>query len=172
MDSQSTSSRQIALGGMLAALAVCIMSLGGIIPVATFVCPMLCALILQTVVNLCGKRIAWAWYGAVGILALLFSPDRESAAIFVFLGYYPIVKPWLDERKCPLLWKGILFNGSIGIMYWLLLSVFALTELKAEFQQMQAVFLMVLLLLGNLTFFLLDRVLEKPFFRKLGRHGK
>ena len=32
----------VALGGMLAALAVVIMCLGGLIPVATFVCPMLC----------------------------------------------------------------------------------------------------------------------------------
>ena len=32
--------------------------------------------------------------------------------------------------------------------------------------------LIVLLILGNVTFFLLDKVLEKPVFQKLGRHGK
>ena len=32
-------SKQIALGGVMAALAVTIMSLGGLIPVATYVCP-------------------------------------------------------------------------------------------------------------------------------------
>ena len=32
--------------------------------------------------------------------------------------------------------------------------------------------LIVLLILGNVTFFLLDKVLDKPFFRKLGRYGK
>ena len=30
----------------------------------------------------------------------------------------------------------------------------------------------LLLILGNVSFFLLDKVLEKPFFRKLGRYGR
>ena len=81
----------------MAALAVVIMSLGTLIPVATFVCPVLCMLILQLVLKLCGSRIAWAWYGAVAILSLLMAPDKEAAAVFLFLGYYPVVKPRMDS---------------------------------------------------------------------------
>ena len=172
MNFQKSLSRQLALGGVLAALAICIMCLGGIIPVATYVSPMLCALVLQVVFCFCGSKISWAWYGAVSILALLLSPDREAAATFVFLGYYPIVKPRLDEMKLSWLWKGVVFNGSIGLMYWLLLSVFGFAQLKEEFSQIQTVFLLLMLVLGNFTFFLLDKVLEKPFFRKLGNRGK
>ena len=39
--------RVIALGGVMAALAVTVMSLGGMSPVATYVIPMLCMLLEQ-----------------------------------------------------------------------------------------------------------------------------
>ena len=61
----------MALGGVMAALAVVIMSMGTLIPIATYSCPVLCALLLQLVLKTCGSRIAWAWYGAVTILSLL-----------------------------------------------------------------------------------------------------
>ena len=156
----------MALGGVLAAAAVVIMSLGGLIPVATYVSPMLCAMLLQVVLLSCGVRIAWAWYGAVAILAVLLSADKEAAAVFVFLGYYPIVKPRLDNRKPSWLWKGLLCNGSIGVMYFLLLKLFGMAELGAEFQEFGLVMLVVLLIMGNVTFFLLDKLLGMRKFRR------
>ena len=55
-DEIRTSVRSTALGGVMAALAVVIMCLGGMIPLATFVCPVLCMLLLQFVFRLCGRR--------------------------------------------------------------------------------------------------------------------
>lgn len=164
-----TPASRMALGGVLAALAVVIMSLGGLIPVATYVSPMFCAILLQIVLQSCGVRIAWAWYGAVAILSILLSPDKEAAAVFLFLGYYPIVKPFLDRLPVPLLWKGLLFNGSMGIMYFLLLKIFGMAELNAEFSEMGNIMLIVLLLMGNITFFLLDRLLGMPKLRRIRR---
>ena len=163
MQSKRTPASQMALGGVMAALAMVIMNLGGLIPVATYVCPMLCCLIAQLVLKLCGRRIAWAWYGAVAILGLLLSPDKEAAAVFLFLGYYPMVKPWMDRRKARWLWKGLLFNGSILVMYWLLMHLFGMTQILEEFQGMGLAMTAVLLVLGNVTFFLLDKVLSKRF---------
>ena len=156
----------MALGGIMAALAVTIMSLGGLIPVATYVCPMLCAILLLVVYLSCGSRIAWAWYGAVAILSLLMGPDKEAAAVFVFLGYYPILKPWLDKRKLSLVWKLLLFNCAVLTMYWLLLNLFGMAQLAAEFSELGLVLGIVLLLMGNLTFFLLDIVLGRLLYRK------
>ena len=82
-----------------------------------------------------------------------------------------MVKPWLDKRRLRLVWKGLLFNGSVFLLYGLLLFVLGVPELVQEFRGLGAVMLVVLLLLGNVTFFLLDKLLEKPFFGKLGRHG-
>lgn len=146
-------------------MAVVIMSMGTLVPVATYVCPMFCALILQLVLKTCGSRIAWAWYGAVTLLSLLLAPDKEAAAVFLALGYYPIVKPKLDKRKGKWFWKGILFNAVILITYWLMMHVFGFDQLSAEFADMGKVMSVLLLLLGNVTFFLLDKLLEKKFKR-------
>ena len=124
MKSRNSIANATALGGVLAALAIVIMGLGGLIPVATYVCPMLCTILLNIVMKSCGKRIGWAWFGAVSILGLLLGPDKEAAAVFLFIGYYPLLKPAIDGLKMKWLWKGLLFNGSILIMYWLLLRLF------------------------------------------------
>ena len=151
----------MALGGVMAALAVVIMSLGGLITLATYICPMLCILLLKTVLQICGSRIALAWYGAVSILSLLLGPDKEAAAVFVFLGYYPIVKPKLDAAKLSWPWTGLLFNASVLAMYWLLIHLFGMAQVAAEFRELGTAMLIVTLLLGNLCFFLVDRILNR-----------
>ena len=149
-------SKSVALGGVFAALAVVIMSMGTILPIATYAAPMLCILLGNLVFKSCGKSVAWAWYGAVSILGLLLAPDKEAAMVFAFLGYYPILRPWLNRRKPAFLWKGLYFNVSVLVLYWLLLSVMGL-----EGEDMGMAFTLVLLVLGNLVFFLLDKILER-----------
>ncbi len=161
------SARAVALGGVLAALAVVIQSLGTLIPIATYVCPMLCMMILSVVLQACGKRIAWAWYGVVTILSLLLAPDKEAAALFLFLGYYPIVKPWLDRRKFSWLWKLLLFQAAIGVMYSLLIFAFGMSGIGDEFRELGLAMGIVLLVLGNITFLLADKVLVR--IQKMGR---
>lgn len=157
----------MALGGVLAALAVVIMALGGMIPIATYVCPALNMLLLQVVLKICGSRIAWAWYVAVAVLVLLLSPDKEAAAVFLALGYYPILKPKLDRTKGKWLWKGLLFNSVILTMYWLLMNLFGMADLAAEFQGMGIAMTVLTLILGNVTFFMVDHMLgKKPKRRK------
>ena len=158
--------KQIALGGVLAALAVVIMSFGGLIPIATYVSPMLCMLMLRLVCLICGRRIGWAWYGAVAILGLLLSADKEAAAVFAFLGYYPIIKPRLDKLRFSMLWKLLLFNSAMVLMYWLLMAVFGMAALAKEFRDMGAVLLVLTLVLGNVTFLLLDRILSRKIIGK------
>lgn len=157
----------VALGGMLAAVAVVLMCIGTIIPVATYAAPVLCMMVCQTVMKLCGKRIAWAWYGAVAALGLLMAPDKEAAAVFLVLGYYPIVKPRLDGLKGKWLWKGLLFNGSILLLYWVLLNLIGVPQLLEEFSGMGVAMTAALLILGNVTFFLLDHVLGRKRKRKI-----
>ena len=158
---KNTPARQIAFGGMFAALALVIMNLGSLIPVATFVCPMLCMLILAFVTKMCGDRIGWAWYGAVAILSLIMAPDKEAAAVFAFLGFYPIIKPKLDRKKLGMVWKLLLFNVLILAMYGLLIHLFGMAQIAAEYRELGTAMTVVMLLLGNLIFFLLDKVLTR-----------
>lgn len=161
-----TTVESTAMGGVTAALAVVVMCLGGLIPFATFVCPMLCMLLLQFVFRTCGGRMGWAWYGAVAILSMLMGPDKEGSALFCFLGFYPLVKPKLECLPLPWLWKGILFNIAILLMYWLLINLFGMAALALEFQEMGAILLIITLILGNLTFFLLDKILTRGIRRR------
>ncbi len=160
MQKKKTPAGRAALGGVLAALAVVTMGLGGLIPIMTYVTPMVCALLLEAVRILCGETFAWAWYGAVGLLGFFLSPDREAAALFLFLGYYPIVRPKLERWKLPWLWKGLYFNLSIAAVYLLLLKLLGLDALGEEFRAMGGVLLAVMLLMGNVVFLLLDKLLR------------
>lgn len=148
----------------MAAMALVIMCLGTVIPVATYAAPVLCMVVEQMVRRVCGNRIGWAWYGAVTILSLLLAPDKEAAAVFAALGYYPLVKPWIDRRKGKWALKFLLFNGSIVVLYWLLLKLIGMEQLLSDFQGMGIVMYILLLILGNVTFFMLDYALG----RKLG----
>ena len=156
-----TNSKAMAMGGVFAALAVVIMNLGGLIPVATYVCPALCIILLNVVLLRCGRRIAWAWYGAVAILSLILGPDKEAAAVFVFLGYYPIIKPQMDRLRLSWLWKLLYFNATVLALYQILFRLFGMDQLAEEYRQLGTVLTCILLLAGNLCFFLLDRVLSR-----------
>jgi len=159
--------KPIAFGGVLAALAVVIMSMGGLIPIATYACPTLCAILQYTVLRFCGRRIAWAWYGAVSILSLLLGPDKEAVALFVFLGYYPILKPRMDKLPASWLFKSILFNTAVLTMYWLLIHLMGMAQLAEEFSDFGIAMTVLMLVFGNVIFFLLDMVLDK--YGKMGR---
>ena len=158
---RNSSAKVIAFGGVFAAVAMVIMNLGGLIPVATYVCPMLCMLILAFVCEMCGNRIGWAWYGAVAMLSVLMAPDKEAAAVFAFLGFYPIVKPRFDRMRFKLIPKLALFNVLILAMYALLLRVLGMDQIAAEFAEMGKFLTIVMLLMGNLIFFLLDFALSR-----------
>ena len=159
----------IAVGGIFAALAVVIMAMGGMIPATTFICPMLCMLLLKTVRSYIPLRFGWAWYGAVAILSLLLCPDKEAAAVFAAIGYYPLLKPYMDRWPLKWLWKAIFFNVVILVLYWVLMHIFGMAELLQEFEEMGTVMTIVTLLMGNACFFLLDLLLSKDLRNRFKR---
>ena len=152
----------MALGGTLAALAVCIMTFGALIPAATFCCPAIASVMLVAVLRVCGTSVAWAWYLAVAVLSCLLSPDPEAAAVFVFLGYYPIIRRKLhciSSKVLRTVCKLAYFNVSAGAAYLVLLYVVGLESLLEE---NVGVWLTIATLgLSNVTFFLLDTVLAR-----------
>ena len=100
---------------------------------------------------------------ASAMLSLLLAPDKEAAAIFLALGYYPIVKPKLDRKSKIRRWVGkfLLFNVSILAVYAVLLFVLRLDALREEFSAMSGALLAGLLLGGNFLFWLDDRLLGR-----------
>lgn len=164
---KTTQAKAIAVGGVLAAMAVVIQGLGGLIPIATFVLPVLCMFLECVVLGMCGKRLTWAWFGAVAILGLLVGPDKESAMLFLLLGYYPIVKPSLDRLPLSWLWKLLLFQCVVAIAYLILIYLLGMEQLIQEYLGLGLWFFVVMLLMGNVTFLLLDKALDR--FLKISR---
>lgn len=156
---RSNNTRKIALGGMLAAVAVVIMCLGGFIPVATYVCPILCCMTQFIVLRFCGKRLAWIWFAVVSVLALLLSPDKEAALVFLAIGYYPLIKPCFERVKPCFLLKFLFFNSSVFAVYGVMIYVMGMREIVAENMEFGMFGLGVILVLGNITFALLDKLL-------------
>lgn len=151
--------RKIAFGGFMAALAVVIMCLGGLIPVATYICPLLCMMVLNVGCKTCGKRIAWAWFGAVSLLAALMGPDKEAAGVFLFLGYYPIIKDWFDRKPMSWLWKMVYFTCSTLVLYYTMLHILGMADIADDFQELGVIMTAGMLVTGNLIFLLTDRIL-------------
>ena len=152
----------MALGGMLTAVAVVIMCLGSIIPVNTYICPVLCILVTRLVLEHCGRRIGWCYYLATAGLSLLLAPDREAALVYAFLGYYPMIRPAFERlgalRTAA---KLLFFTLAGGAGYGVLLFVMgagAATE--------GVVLTVVTVLLWDVLFLLVDRLLGLPLRKR------
>jgi len=147
----------MALGGMLAAVAVVIMCLGSLIPVNTYICPVLCILVNRTVLDRCGKRLGWCYYLAVAILSLLLAPDREAALVYAFLGYYPMLRPWFQKlgplkQMAKLVFFTLAGAASYGVLLFVMGAQAAMTE--------GWLLTLVTVLLWDVLFLLVDRLLR------------
>ena len=152
-------SRRMALCGMLTALAAALLLLGGMLPLATYCAPILAMAALLPVESEYGWKMGLTAYAAVTLLGLLLAPDPELSLFFAFFGYYPLVRPRLDRLKGPLRWcaKLVFCNLSIAVMYVCLLFFFRGSVEEVGAPALAA----VLLVLANVTFFLLDVALRR-----------
>ena len=153
----------MALGGMLTAVAVVIMCLGSIIPVNTYICPVLCILTHKLVLERCGRQIGWCYYLATAALSLLLAPDREAALVYAFLGYYPMIRP-VFQKLGPL--KGVaklaFFTLAGAAGYGVLLWVMGAGAAMAEGWFLTA----VTVCLWDVLFLLVDRLLGLPMRKR------
>ena len=106
--------RLLALCGVLTALGVVLLCLGGIVPFALYICPILASIALLPVRS--RPRYAWCCYGAIALLGLLLCPDKEVSLLFCFTGYYPLLKPRLDALRSRLLHGGTVRPDPLCIL--------------------------------------------------------
>ena len=154
-------SREIALCGMMNALAVVLLSLGGLVPIATYCAPLLAMAVLLPVQEEYGNKLAITAWVSVSLLALMLTPDRETALVYVFFGWYPVVRPRiaaLPSRLVRLAVRLIIANAAILLLYGAVLRLMGLTaDLLEETFLLNA----ALLAMGNVVFLLLDLVLDR-----------
>ena len=132
---------ELALCGVLCALAVAFLWLSGVIPLSTYAWPILASATLLPAREECRKSYAWSCFAAAAVLGLLLCADKEAALVFCFLGYYPLVKPNLDaisSKALRLFAKLGLCTVSMGVMYALIIFVFKLPAVVQEFSESAA----------------------------------
>ena len=171
-------SRKIALCGVLCGLAVVVLLLGGLFSLAVYCAPLLAMAALLPVLVEYGPGSAGAAYGAVAILALLLVPDRETALVYVFFGWYPILRPRiaaLPSLPVRLVCRLGVCGLSMFFLYGVTIRLLGLTAVTEELGggwltaapavMGCAVFLLLDLALGRLTV-RWRRKLRRRFFRK------
>ncbi|MER2151319.1 MAG: hypothetical protein ABS901_06125 [Candidatus Limivicinus sp.] len=132
---RKSSAYQIAFCALLAALGTAFMLSSNLIPVLTYVSPMLASLTLIPVLREFGKKYAWMTWAVTTALALMICADREAAFFYLFVGYYPIIKPDLDRirsKPARILAKLAVFTAGITLMVLCLLFVVGLTDIREE----------------------------------------
>ena len=158
-----TPARKMAFCGMLCALGVLLLLLGGVLAVLSYAAPVFCGLLVLCALERCGRVYAWSLYGATALLGILLSVQREGALFFaVFAGYYPMFRRFLEGRvrakPLRLLLELLLFNGALlAISLLMALAFFGGSSLLAE----APVFLALYALLSNLLFFVYDLLLGR-----------
>jgi hypothetical protein len=153
----------LAYCGMVAALSVALMLVGAIFPIAMFIAPALASFLIATVCVECGRKSALTTYAAVSLLGLLFVPDKEVAMVYAaLLGYYPLLKPYLDHIRMSLVravCKLLLCNGAMLVVYGLVLLLFPAGDIAQELKTTALVLTVATLLIGDVAFLLYDRAL-------------
>ena len=130
---RKSSSYRLAFCALLAALGTAFMLSGNLIPVLTYVSPMFASLTLIPVLREFGKKYAWMTWAVTAALALMLCADREAAFFYLFIGYYPIIKPDLDRiRSGParILVKLAVFTAAIALMVLSLLFVVGMNDIR------------------------------------------
>lgn len=174
---KKTPARVVAFCGVCCALALVFMLLGSL-PFAAYCAPMLASVVLLPVLVEQGEKMAWLAYAAIALLSLILCGEKEAALVFLFLGYYPILKfrhmEFIRSRLLRVLSRLALFNVAVAAMYGVLLLTLGGAALAQEMMENGWALTLLTLLMGNGAMLLYDRMLEPLLMtylsRRPGRH--
>ena len=155
---------ELALCGVLCALAVAFLWLSGVLPLSTYIWPILASAALLPAREECRASYAWSCFAAAAILGLLLCADKEAALVFCFLGYYPLLKPKFDaisSRALRFLAKLGLCTVTMGLMYALIIFVFKLPAVVQEFSGTAPWLLAATAAMGLLLFLVYDLLIDR-----------
>ncbi len=153
-------SYKVALGGVLASIALFILFTTGLAPFLTYVAPMFAGMLTIMVIVEVSYGWAFLMYAAVAVLSILITPDREAAFLFIFFfGYYPIVKGLIEKLKShPIQWiiKILCFNISVISCYWVMINLFNMSEVFESINEFGKYSILIFLAAANFTFWIYD----------------
>lgn len=153
-----TFDKRVVISGVLVAFSVVIMFLGCYIEVFDLALSAIVSLIIVIVVIEMGFPYAWLTYVATAILSLLLLPNRSPAVFYTFfLGYYPIIKSYVERLGSAVLrWVIKLAAGNVALA---LMFAFMKLFLPEEFEG--GWMLVITYIVGLVAFITYDIALSK-----------
>lgn len=163
--------KRIAACGMMTALSVVIMLLGGVLGIGMYASPMLAGFCLLPVGQKFGTRAQWLIWGAVSLLSFMLIPEPEQNLMYLALfGLYPILYP--SFSRLPGAWKWL---SKLLYFHAAAISVEMLVMLVLVPEAMSVPMIVLLLILGNAVFWMYDFLIPRSdllfqkYFGKMNR---
>ena len=153
---------RIALGGVVSSLAVFMMFCSGVFPMLDYTIPTFTGFLM--VIMIVETSASWAFltYVSVSLLSLMITPNLQVSLLFVMLiGYYPILKYYLDKLKArpiAVLIKFAVFNAAVISFYLLFQYIFLSDDMLEGLERFGKYAPLVLLGFANIFFVLYDKL--------------
>lgn len=129
-------SYKVSLGGIIAALCLMLMFMTAVFPLLSMTMPLFAGMLITVVAVEVNCSWAFVTYAVVAVLAFFVTPDKTAWLLFTFIfGYYPVAKLYFEKIKIKLLdWlcRLVVFNASVIVIAYLLMSIFGTVELFEE----------------------------------------
>ena len=155
----------MALGGICSAVCLLLMFSSSFLPMLDYTIPTFAGFMMVVMIVEVDKNWAIATYCAVSLLSIFVTPNYEATLLFIlFMGYYPILKYYLDQKKNRLLvWaiKLAVFNVAIVIFFLAFQYIFTSVDMLEGMEMFGKYAVLVLWAAANLFFFIYDYALTQ-----------
>ena len=154
MKRDKTLTKKLTLCGVMAALALALLYIGGI-TVLDLSVVLVCSMITMFIMIETGERMTWTYLAVAVFLAFLILPSKMYAIEYTLFGaLYPILKAYIERLRGPIVWmlKLLSLNAMLAVCVLTAKFVFALGD---EYFPLGV----ITFVLGTLFFVLYDRVL-------------
>ncbi len=158
---------RVAFCGLVSALALVFMLSTTIIPVATYAFPCFAGFLLIAVVVEFGEKWALAAYFVISVLSVFLAGDKEAVVYFIaFLGFYPIVKSFIERIRS----KAVQYVIKYALFTACMIGAFTVCKFilkipDEEFTVMGFYIPWVFLIAAEIVFFVYDKCVSILVFR-------
>lgn len=161
--SEESKAFKVALGGICSAVCLLMMFCSSFFPGLSYTIPIFAGFLMVVMIVECSSGWALATYCAVSLLCIFITPNYEASLLFIlFMGYYPILKIYLDKHRIhfitPLIKWGV-FNLAIVIYYNIFTHIFTTVDMLEDMEMFGKYALLVLWGMAQLCFFVYERCL-------------
>ncbi len=154
---------RISLGGIITAVCLALMFCTSMFPMLDYTIPAFAGFLMVIMIVETQARWAVTTYAAVSVLCLLVTPNYQASLLFIlFMGYYPILKFYLERIKSKYAaWivKYAVFNAAIAVFFLIFRFLLTSEDILDGMDKFGRYAIPILWLGANAFFLLYDMVL-------------